>query len=129
MIGALLLLGLASAADVPSASLALQSALEAELARVSALRLPDAPSPWLVSFDVLDGPIHYAAAEDGAQQPQAHLVGDAGAAGRRARRIRGTRAAHDRSRAACEQRGGDEEHAEQRSEAQRAGGARGHAAS
>ena len=36
MIGALLLLGLASAADVPSASLALQSALEAELARVRA---------------------------------------------------------------------------------------------
>lgn len=66
MIGALLLLGLASAADVPPASPALQSALEAELARVSALRLPDAPSPWLVSFDVLDGPIHYAAAEDGA---------------------------------------------------------------
>ncbi len=74
MIAALALVGLALAADVPPASLALQSALEAELARVSGLRLPDAPTPWLVSYDVLDGPLHYAAAEDGALYGTNHTV-------------------------------------------------------
>jgi hypothetical protein len=54
------------AADVPPPSPTLQTALEAELSRASGLRLPDAPGAWSVTYDVLDGPLHYAAAEDGA---------------------------------------------------------------
>ncbi len=71
MIGALLV-GAALAAEVPPPSLALEAALEAELARIADLRLPDAPAPWLVTYDVSDGPLHYAAAEDGALYAAIH---------------------------------------------------------
>lgn len=56
----------ALAAEVPAASPVLQPALEAELERALTLRLPDAPPPWLVIYDALDGTVHESAAEDGA---------------------------------------------------------------
>ncbi len=62
----ILCIAMALAAPVAPASATLQPALEAELVRASALRLPDAPPPWLVIYDALDGTVHESAAEDGA---------------------------------------------------------------
>lgn len=52
-------------ATEPAAS-PLMAALQAELARAPALRLPDAPAPYLVSYEVLDGEVATAEALFGA---------------------------------------------------------------
>ena len=51
---------------IATGSMALQAALEAELARALTLHLPEAPAPYLVTFDVLDGTVRNSVAEDGA---------------------------------------------------------------
>ena len=53
-------------APIGDGSMALQAAVEAELARAVALHLPEAPAPYLVAFDVLDGIVASSVAEDGA---------------------------------------------------------------
>ncbi len=68
----ILLVAAALAAEVAPASAALQAALEGELARATVLKLPDAPAPWLVIFDALDGTVHEAGAEDGALYRSQH---------------------------------------------------------
>lgn len=54
-----------STSGVPAASPALQSALVAELDRVPVLKLPGEVPPYFVAYDVLDGDVRTALAEDG----------------------------------------------------------------